>query len=224
MHFHSFAVLRLLTLSLCAYHAAAWGSSKNQEVDSTVYGKSLQRDWLSSGSISIKLEGCVWGYVEDNEDAGCLDDSSEDGTYYWYQMANCRRAQAVVSVYASSGGFGGASCNSGNFQESVGPCSTHSYYYVLFLICGICSSHAISPRSSLLKTVSPNSSIFFPFTIPEAPSMAITLMMTEDITTMVTLTGPEIFLCANTRTEGMWVSHAPKMVHLRSSTSTINTV
>ena len=92
--------------------AAAWGSSSN-EVDASVYGNALNRDWLYDGStISLKLEGCMWGYVEDNEESGCLEDSSEDGTTYWYQMANCRRAQAVYSLYTGSG------CGSG-FVESV---------------------------------------------------------------------------------------------------------
>jgi hypothetical protein len=60
----------------------------------------------------------MWGYVEDNEDSGCMEDSSEDGTTYWYQMANCRRAQAVYTMYASSSSSS-ASCNSNNFKESV---------------------------------------------------------------------------------------------------------
>ena len=105
------ALARLTVLSLLVVHAAAWGSSSS-ESDASVYGNALARDWLYDGStVSMKLEGCMWGVVEDNEDAGCLEDSSEDGTTYWYQMANCRRAQAVYSLY--TGG------NCGSFQESV---------------------------------------------------------------------------------------------------------
>jgi hypothetical protein len=63
------------------------------------------------------LEGCSWGYVGDNDGAGCMENSSQDGTTYWYQMANCRRAQAVFSLYATSSGSAG--CNKNNFKESV---------------------------------------------------------------------------------------------------------
>jgi len=105
-------VLRLTVLSLCAIRAAAWGSSSSNE-DASVYGNALNRDWLYDGStISLKLEGCIYSVSEDNEDLGCLEDSSEDGTTYWYQMANCRRAQAVFNLYTGSGCGGG-------FQESV---------------------------------------------------------------------------------------------------------
>lgn len=96
--------------------ALAWGSSSSG-TDYDNYADSFSRDWLSDGSsISLKLEGCVWGYVYDSEEAGCLEDSSEDGTTYWYQMSNCRRAQAAFSLYSSSSS---GNCNSGNYKESV---------------------------------------------------------------------------------------------------------
>lgn len=47
---------------------------------------------------------------------GCMDDESEDGTTYWYMMANCRRAQAAYSVYSKSSGS--TSCNKKDFKES----------------------------------------------------------------------------------------------------------
>lgn len=92
-----------------------WQESDNQEIDSVKYGSSVNRDWLyNSNSIGLKLEGCILGYnTADKEDAGCPEDESEDGTVYWYQMANCLRPQAVFSLYTSS------SCGSGNFKESV---------------------------------------------------------------------------------------------------------
>jgi hypothetical protein len=96
--------------------ALAWGSSSSG-TDYDNYADSFSRDWLSDGStLSLKLEGCVWGYVYDSEEAGCLEDSSEDGTSYWYQMSNCRRAQAAFSMYSSSSS---GNCNSGNYKESV---------------------------------------------------------------------------------------------------------
>lgn len=79
------------------------------------FGGSISRDWLyDSGSISMKLEGCIMGYnTADSEDAGCPENESEDGTIYWYQMANCLRPQAVFSLYSSK------SCSSSSFKESV---------------------------------------------------------------------------------------------------------
>jgi hypothetical protein len=86
--------------------------------DSSVFGMSMQRDWMyESGSINMKYEGCVWGYVSDRENMGCMADESGDGTTYWYMMANCRRAQVAYSLYASSN-TGGTSCKGGTWQES----------------------------------------------------------------------------------------------------------
>lgn len=106
-------------LLLLTAQVSAWGNSGgSDDTDAGLYGNSLNRDWLyDSSSMAIKLEGCMYGYVEDNEDSGCLEDGSEDGTSYWYQMANCRRAQAVFSLYAS--GSNNCNCNNGNFKETV---------------------------------------------------------------------------------------------------------
>lgn len=96
---------------------SSWGGS-DEETDTTIFGNSLARDWMSeSTAVSIQLDGCAWGYVADNEEAGCMENGSQDGTTYWYQMANCRRAQAVFSVYGTTSSS--ASCNRNNFKESV---------------------------------------------------------------------------------------------------------
>lgn len=109
-------MLRIVCLFSAVARAVAWGSDSSS--DTSMYGNSLSRDWLyEASSMSIQVEGCMYGFVEDGEDLGCLADSSEDGTTYWYQMANCRRPQVVYSVYASGGN--NANCNSGNFKESV---------------------------------------------------------------------------------------------------------
>lgn len=97
---------------------AAWGSNNDDTEDYSMYGMSMQRDWLyESSSIAIKYEGCVWSYVDDRENMGCMDDESEDGTSYWYMMANCKRAQVAYSVYATSSGT--TSCSKGDFKESM---------------------------------------------------------------------------------------------------------
>jgi hypothetical protein len=102
----------LVALVCCEFprQAQAWGSGGS--VDTSIYGDAQNREWLTDGStISLKLEGCVWGVTENNEDMGCMEESSNDGTEYWYQMANCRRAQVVYNLYTGSG------C--GSFKESV---------------------------------------------------------------------------------------------------------
>lgn len=110
------SALALLAASIRIPSVSAWGSG-NSDFDSSIYGMSKQRDWMSdSTSISLKFEGCVWGYVNDRENMGCMDDESGDGTTYWYMMANCRRAQAAYSMYASSSGS--TSCNKKDFKES----------------------------------------------------------------------------------------------------------
>lgn len=111
---------RLLQLLLVLPAAmAGWGGNNNNNQDTSVYGDSFSRDWMSdSSAISMKLEGCVWGYVMDSEEVGCMESESEDGTTYWYQMANCRRAQAAFSIYAtdSSNSVG---CSSNTYKETV---------------------------------------------------------------------------------------------------------
>lgn len=78
---------------------------------------SMQRDWMyESSSIAMKYEGCVWGYVDDRENMGCMADESEDGTSMWYMMANCRRAQVAYSVYSTTSGS--SNCKKGQFKES----------------------------------------------------------------------------------------------------------
>lgn len=120
MHLRSgslYQTLLCFTLSHLLRRANAGSSSNN--VDTSVYGMSMQRDWLyESNVVNLKLEGCVWGYVDgdEREDMGCMDDSSEDGTTYWYMMANCRRAQVAYSLHAASSG---TNCKNGNWKETV---------------------------------------------------------------------------------------------------------
>jgi hypothetical protein len=114
-------LLTLTLLSVLASPVTAWGNSNsnsNTEADDSVYGNQFAQDWLyDSKSLSIKVEGCVWGNVADSEEVGCLEDESEDGTTNWYMMANCKRPQVAFSVYGSSSSS--SSCNSNNFKGSV---------------------------------------------------------------------------------------------------------
>lgn len=110
----------LLILSLLANGSTGPGKAmakSTNTVDTSIYGMSMQRDWMyDSSSIAMKYEGCVWGYVDDRENMGCMADESEDGTSMWYMMANCRRAQVAYSVYSTTSGS--TNCKNGHFQES----------------------------------------------------------------------------------------------------------
>lgn len=110
-----FFSLVLLVVQFCGRVQGGWGNgNSNGNSDYSIYGNTRTRDWLYDGStLSFKVLGCVWGVVYDSEEAGCLEDESEDGTYNWYMMANCRRPQVAYSVYSSSSG-----CSSSNFVGS----------------------------------------------------------------------------------------------------------
>lgn len=132
------SVLKAVLLSSVIARTAAWGSSSSS-VDYGLYGNSLERSWMyDAKGISIKVEGCLWAYWQDKDEdeSGCLEESSEDGTTYWYQMSNCRRAQVVWSVYASDSSSS-PSCNSGNFKESVCGMSFSFGIVVIFAILAI---------------------------------------------------------------------------------------
>lgn len=59
--------------------------------------------------------GCRWSYVIRTGDEGCREDESGDGTQYWYQMANCRRANVAYALYDGSSGR----CSKNTFLENV---------------------------------------------------------------------------------------------------------
>jgi len=99
-------------LNLCH----GWNSNKN--VDENLYTQGGAIGWQSSfSSMSITIQGCVYGQVNNLQDLNCLEKGSQDGTYSWYQMVNCRRAQVAFSVYASNSGS--TKCYSGDFIESM---------------------------------------------------------------------------------------------------------
>lgn len=109
-------ILALVSTNIRTALGAWWSGGGSSNNDYSMYGSMLTQEWLSeSKSISLKYEGCVFGFNHQEGD-GCPENESEDGTTYWYQMANCVRPQAVFSLYASDGNS--ASCSSSNFKES----------------------------------------------------------------------------------------------------------
>jgi hypothetical protein len=102
-------LLLLMTVS----SVEGWGSS-NGDADMSIYSDAYSRDWLYDGSsIALKIDGCVRSFVQDGEDSGCMEQESDTGTTYWYQMSNCKRANVAYSLYS------GTSCSSSNFKEAV---------------------------------------------------------------------------------------------------------
>lgn len=102
-------LLLLLTVS----SVEGWGSG-NSNSDLSIYSDEYSRDWLYDGSsISLQIDGCVKSFAQDNEDSGCMEQGSDSGTYYWYQMSNCKRPNVAYSLYAST------SCSSNHFKEAV---------------------------------------------------------------------------------------------------------
>ena len=80
----------------------AWGTSNQQTKTEAIFYQHGQNEWISSSSnIAMKVEGCVIAATDDNEDVGCIEDESGDGTTYWYQMIPfpklmpCRGCQAL---------------------------------------------------------------------------------------------------------------------------------
>lgn len=126
----------LSLLLLCQYVGLVRGwkssSSSYKQLDESSFGKMSSRDWLTnSKSWSIKVEGCVWGYVDDGEEAGCLGDSSEDGKESWYMMSNCRRANVVFSVHASDSSS--TKCTDTTFKESFVSTNLEDFMYYVGL-------------------------------------------------------------------------------------------
>lgn len=113
---------------------SAWGYSSSSSANTNAFYPNAQSDWMySSNNIAMKVEGCVWATTDDNEDVGCMEDESGDGTTYWYQMSMCRRAQVAFSVYATDSGS--ASCSSGNYKGTVS--------IVNFIIVGLIGSFVL---------------------------------------------------------------------------------
>jgi len=79
--------------------------------------------------MKMSVHGCVYAQVNDLDDNDCLEKGSEDGTYYWYQMVNCRRAQVAYTIYASDSNT--AQCKKDYYTEtfsSLGGVSDFAYY------------------------------------------------------------------------------------------------
>lgn len=109
---HSQLASFLLLLFVTVPCVEGWGN--NNDNDLSLYSNNYYRDWLEDGStISLKMHGCVESFVSDGENAACMEQSSEDGTTYWYMMSNCKRANVVYSLYSAN------NCNNGNFRETV---------------------------------------------------------------------------------------------------------
>lgn len=95
--------------------------------DMGIFESSRRSVWLySSTAMAIEYHGCTWAYTDSTDDAGCLEASSEDGTTSWYLMSNCRRTQAVYSVYSVEDS-NSLSCNKNTYQGTVSSLQAHYF-------------------------------------------------------------------------------------------------
>lgn len=142
--------------------AVAWGSSGSSSTDPAMYYPNEQYSWMyDSATIAMRVEGCVWATTDDNEDVGCMQDGSSDGTTYWYQMAMCRRAQVAYSVYATDSSS--ATCTSGTFKGTVSN--------------NLCDDTSVSLECLILRLVHHMSSNLSPPPIPHPPCLPHLLSM-----------------------------------------------
>lgn len=108
-------ILLLKQLKICQ---GGWSSSSSSNVDESLYSESGAVGWTNDYSyMKFTIHGCVYAQVNDLEDLACQEKDSEDGTYYWYQMVNCRRAQVAYSIYASSSSS--VSCSNNDYMETL---------------------------------------------------------------------------------------------------------
>jgi hypothetical protein len=154
---HSPLASFLLLLFVTVPCVESWGGSSN---DLSPYSNNYYRDWLEDGStISMKIHGCVDSFVSDGENAACMEQSSEDGTTYWYMMSNCKRANVAYSLYSAN------NCNNGNFRETVRFCSPLSACFnsqgiahtLPFTSCQFVSTTGLPDFIYTLQTYDPNS-------------------------------------------------------------------
>ena len=97
--------------------AMAWGNKNKQEHGDDQFYSNSVNEWSQASHIAIEVIGCSFADSDFSEDVGCRGDDSGDGTQYWYQMANCKRAQVAYNVYASYSGKTG--CGNGDYVGTV---------------------------------------------------------------------------------------------------------
>jgi len=128
------AMILLLILNSIIINNASWSdwssSSSNYQYDPTLYSHGGYVGWADSyTTMKMSIHGCVYSQVDNLEDLSCMEKSSDDGTYYWYQMVNCRRAQVAYTIYASDSST--AQCKKDYYVEtfsSLGGVSDFLYY------------------------------------------------------------------------------------------------
>mmetsp|Transcript_5783 Transcript_5783/g.8451 ORF Transcript_5783/g.8451 Transcript_5783/m.8451 type:complete len:349 (+) Transcript_5783:143-1189(+) len=110
--------LALTLLIQIPSYIQAWdfGQKEHNGYADEKFSQSHRKYWLEhKKSLRLHYIGCRWSYVQDG-DEGCREDESEDGTVYWYQMANCRRANVVYRLYGSGGNY--MSCNKAHYLDT----------------------------------------------------------------------------------------------------------
>jgi len=122
----------ILSCSYCQVSASQFNNDDYTNDDQGIFEASRKSLWLySSSAMAIEYHGCTWAYSDNTDDAGCLGASSEDGLSSWYLMSNCRRTQAVYSVYSTEESTS-VSCSKGTYQGTV---SNFPNFYIFLFYC-----------------------------------------------------------------------------------------
>lgn len=130
------SLLVVATLTIFLSHCVNTALSNDDAYtndDGGMFSSSRKNKWMySSTAMAIEYHGCAWTYSDNTDDAGCLGADSEDGVTSWYLMSNCRRTQAVYSVYSvedSTSISCGKSNYVGTFVTTIGMYSFIKYLY-----------------------------------------------------------------------------------------------
>jgi len=114
-----FAIVAIQLLLVDRASAWFWQSDQSytpKTYEDGLYSQSHRKYWIETKkNLRLHYLGCRWSHTSAGSE-GCREDESEDGTVYWYQMANCRRAQVVYSLYGSDGSS--ESCQKHSFLDT----------------------------------------------------------------------------------------------------------
>lgn len=94
------------------------------------YYQEDKEDFLSNkAQLQFEYHGCKYSYANNDNYKVCPEESSEDGTYYWYKYSNCRQSNVAFSLY---GGDSSSSCSKDSYLDSYTTTGgLHEFVYLM---------------------------------------------------------------------------------------------
>ena len=121
-HYSTISFILVVFIHILDVHGSSFNNDDYTNDDKGIFEASRKSMWLyDAQAMAIEYNGCTWGLTDSTDDAGCLEASSEDGVTSWYLMSNCRRTQAVFSVY-SVDDSNSLSCSKNTYRGTVSVC------------------------------------------------------------------------------------------------------